>query len=424
MHRTLIATLPDHVGETVRVQGWLHATRALGRTNFVLLRDRSGVVQILTPPDGARDLPPRESVLEVEGQVVRDARAALGVELHAPVLTVLSPSSGSPALDLAKPALTASLPFVLDHAPVSLRHATRQAAARLSAALVQGFRTALEAEGFVEVFTPKVLGTATEGGANVFRLDYFGRAAFLAQSPQFYKQMLVGALERVYEVGPVFRAEPHDTVRHLSQYTSLDVELGFIESWRDVAAVLQRVMAAMMRSAPSTIPGVPVPPVPDPLPVIHFADALEMLGAALGADLAGEPDLAPAHERWLCEWAETQYGSDFLLVVGYPLAHRPFYTHPDPERPGYSAGFDLLFRGQEIVTGGQRLHRHADYLAALSARGWDPTPYASYLEAFQAGMPPHGGFAIGLERVVQKLVGAANVREVCLFPRDVHRLAP
>ncbi len=424
MNRTLIATLPDHVGETVRVQGWLHATRALGRTNFVLLRDRSGVVQILTPPDGARDLPPRESVLEVEGQVVRDARAALGVELHAPVLTVLSPSSGSPALDLAKPALTASLPFVLDHAPVSLRHATRQAAARLSAALVQGFRTALEAEGFVEVFTPKVLGTATEGGANVFRLDYFGRAAFLAQSPQFYKQMLVGALERVYEVGPVFRAEPHDTVRHLSQYTSLDVELGFIESWRDVAAVLQRVMAAMMRSAPSTIPGVPVPPVPDPLPVIHFADALEMLGAALGADLAGEPDLAPAHERWLCEWAETQYGSDFLLVVGYPLAHRPFYTHPDPERPGYSAGFDLLFRGQEIVTGGQRLHRHADYLAALSARGWDPTPYASYLEAFQAGMPPHGGFAIGLERVVQKLVGAANVREVCLFPRDVHRLAP
>lgn len=424
MNRTLIATLPDHVGETVRVQGWLHATRELGRTNFVLLRDRSGVVQILTPPDGARDLPPRESVLEVEGQVVRDARAALGVELHAPVLTVLSPSSGSPALDLAKPALTASLPFVLDHAPVSLRHATRQAAARLSAALVQGFRTALEAEGFVEVFTPKVLGTATEGGANVFRLDYFGRAAFLAQSPQFYKQMLVGALERVYEVGPVFRAEPHDTVRHLSQYTSLDVELGFIESWRDVAAVLQRVMAAMMRSAPSTIPGVPVPPVPDPLPVIHFADALEMLGAALGADLAGEPDLAPAHERWLCEWAETQYGSDFLLVVGYPLAHRPFYTHPDPERPGYSAGFDLLFRGQEIVTGGQRLHRHADYLAALSARGWDPTPYASYLEAFQAGMPPHGGFAIGLERVVQKLVGAANVREVCLFPRDVHRLAP
>ncbi len=422
--RTLIADLPNHVGETVRVQGWLHATRALGRTNFVLLRDRSGVVQVLTPPDDARGLPPRESVLDVEAQVARDARAALGVELHSPVLSVVSVSAAPPALDVGKPDLTASLPFLLDHAPVSLRHATRQAAARLSAALVQGFRAVLQSEGFVEVFTPKILGTATEGGANVFQLDYFGRPAFLAQSPQFYKQILVGALERVYEVGPVFRAEPHDTVRHLSQYTSLDVEVGFIDSWRDVAAVLQRVMAAMMTHAQPAVPGVGVPPVPDPLPIVHFAEALEMLGTALGTPLAGEPDLAPAHERWLSEWAEEEYGSAFLLVVGYPLAHRPFYTHPDPDRPEYSAGFDLLFRGQEIVTGGQRLHRYADYLAALTQRGWDPTPYASYLEAFQTGMPPHGGFAIGLERVVQKLLGAANVREVCLFPRDVHRLAP
>ena len=408
----------------MRIQGWLYATRALGRTNFVLLRDRTGVVQILTPREDLASLPPAESVLSVQAVVAADARAPLGVELHSPVLSVATAAAAPPPLDLAKPDLAASLPFVLDHAPTSLRHASRQVAARLSSALVQGFRSALQAEGFVEVFTPKILGTATEGGAEVFQLDYFGRPAFLAQSPQFYKQMLVGALERVYEVGPVFRAEPHDTARHLAQYTSLDVELGFIESWRDVAAVLRWTVAAMMAHAHAADPALSVPPVPDPLPAVHFADALTMLGAALGANLAGEPDLAPAHERWLSEWAEREFGSAFLLVVGYPLAHRPFYTHPDPDRPGYSAGFDLLFRGQEIVTGGQRLHRHADYLAALAQRGWDPAPYAGYLEAFRTGMPPHGGFAIGLERVVQKLVGAANVREVCLFPRDVHRLAP
>lgn len=423
-HRVLIADLGAHLGERVEVQGWLHAIRALGRTNFVILRDRSGMAQVVTPVEQLSALPPLESAVAATARVSPDSRAPLGVELAEPVFSVRGEASGPPLIDLTKPQLAGALPFLLDHAPIALRHPSRAAAARLSSALVRGFRSELDALGFQEVFTPKILGTATEGGANVFQLDYFGRPAFLAQSPQFYKQMLVGAFERVYEVGPVFRAEPHDTVRHLSQYTSLDVELGFIDNWRDVAAVLSQVMAAMMASARAAVPSAPVPPMPDPLPAVHFADALSLVGAGLGEDLAGEPDLAPAHERWLSDWAAREHGSDFLLVVGYPLAHRPFYTHPDPDRPGYSAGFDLLFRGQEIVTGGQRLHRHADYLAALAARGWDPAPFQSYLEAFSTGMPPHGGFAIGLERVVQKLLGAANVREVCLFPRDLHRLAP
>jgi nondiscriminating aspartyl-tRNA synthetase len=296
---------------------------------------------------------------------------------------------------------------------------------RVTAAAVAGFRATLDALDFVEVQTPKLVGTATESGANVFSMDYFGRPAHLAQSPQFYKQLLVGAVERVYEVGPVFRAEPHDTTRHLTQYTSLDVELGFISDHREVMVVLREVLAGMLArvtaraGAASTHWRAEPPAVPERIPQLHFTEALALVGAA-----PDEPDLAPAHERALGEWARVEHGSDFLFVTGYPMAKRPFYTHPDPERPGHSNSFDLLFRGVELVTGGQRLHRHADYLAALAARGEPAGPLESYLAGFRHGMPPHGGFAIGLERFVARLLGVDNVREVTTFPRDPHRLTP
>jgi nondiscriminating aspartyl-tRNA synthetase len=223
----------------------------------------------------------------------------------------------------------------------------------------------------------------------------------------------------------VFRAEPHDTSRHLAQYTSLDAELGFIDDHRDVMAVLTGVLAGMLRSvreragAALDLLGVAVPAVPARIPSVRFAEALRIAGAP-----AGEPDLAPAHERALGEWAVREHGSEFVFVTGYPMAKRPFYTHPEPADPAYSNGFDLLFRGVELVTGGQRLHRYDDYLAALAACGEPVEPYAGYLDAFRYGMPPHGGFAIGLERFVAKLTGAANVREVTAFPRDLHRLTP
>ena len=236
--------------------------------------------------------------------------------------------------------------------------------------------------------------------------------------------------ERVYEVGPVFRAEPHDTARHLAQYTSLDAELGFIADHHDVMDVLRDAIARMAtaageRARPALdLLGLQAPAVPPRIPEIHFADAQELIAARAGRDPRGEPDLSPADERWLGEWALREHGSEFLFVTGYPMAKRPFYTHPDPRRPGYSSGFDLIFRGMELVTGGQRLHQHADYLAALAERGEDPRPYAGYLQVFEHGMPPHGGFAIGLERWTARLTGAANVREVTLFPRDLHRLRP
>jgi nondiscriminating aspartyl-tRNA synthetase len=323
-----------------------------------------------------------------------------------------------PPLELWRPSLSATLPTLLDHAPVAWRHPAQRATWELAAASMRGFRTTLDGLGFTEIQTPKFVASATESGANVFEVDYFGRPAYLAQSPQFYKQQMVGVFERVYEVGPVFRAEPHDTVRHLAEYVSLDVELGFVRDHRDVIGVLREVLAGMVDALPAdavTRAAADVPRVPEEIPVIHFRDAMRMLGA-------DEPDLSPEHERALGAWALETHGSDFLAVEGYPMVKRPFYTHPG-EGP-WSNSFDLLFRGLELVTGGQRLHRYADYVAAITARGKDPAAYATYLQAFRHGMPPHGGFAIGLERWVARLVEATNIREVTLFPRDLNRLTP
>jgi nondiscriminating aspartyl-tRNA synthetase len=429
--RVLAADLPRHVGEHVMIAGWLHRRRELKSVTFWIVRDRSGLAQVvLREPDDETPGLTEETVIQVRGMVSASPQAPGGAEITDPVITPLSGPAEPPPLEIYRPTITAGLPAILDGAPTSLRHPVLRAGFELAAASVAGYRDALDALGFTEVHTPKIVESATESGANVFGIDYFGRPAYLAQSPQFYKQALVGVFERVYEVGPVFRAEPHDTARHLAQYTSLDAELGFISGQREVMAVLREAVAGMVAgvrqraSAAAGLLEVSWPEVPDPIPDIHFADAQELIAGQAGWDPRGEPDLSPADERWLGEWAQREFGSEFLFVTGYPMAKRPFYTDPDRERPGYSNSFDLLFRGLELVTGGQRLHRYADYLEALAQRGADPAAYASYLQVFAHGMPPHGGFAIGLERWVARLTGAANLRQVTLFPRDLHRLSP
>jgi nondiscriminating aspartyl-tRNA synthetase len=431
--RTMAADLPSRVGEHVQIAGWLHRKRQLKSMTFLIVRDRSGLAQaVLTGPAAmaAAASVPEETVIAVEGTVTASPQAPGGAELTEPVITQLSSSATAPPFDLYRPSVSASLPAILDGAPVTLRHPRLRAPFEISAASAAGFRSALGGLGFTEVHTPKIVESATESGANVFGIDYFGTPAYLAQSPQFYKQALVGVFERVFEVGPVFRAEPHDTARHLAQYTSLDAELGFITDYHDVMSVLRDAIAGMVAAVAGharyclDLLGLTLPSVPGQIPEIPFADAQELLARHSGEDPRGESDLAPAHERWLSEWALREHGCEFLFVTGYPMAKRPFYTQPDPARPGYSNSFDLLFRGLELVTGGQRLHRHEDYLAALAARGEDPGPYAAYLQVFAHGMPPHGGFAIGLERWTARLTGAANIRSVTLFPRDLHRLSP
>ena len=433
VERIWTTELKEHVGEHVRLAGWLHRLRRLSNVGFLVLRDGKGTAQIVVEDAAMLEqlaALQHESVLEVAGMAVAEAQAPGGVEVHAPRVQVLAPGDAPLPFDLFRPDIKAQLPTILDHAAVALRHPRHRALFRLSAAAMHGFRATLRALEFVEIATPKIVGRATEGGANVFPVAYFERRAYLAQSPQFYKQIMVGVFERVLEVGPVFRAEPHDTPRHINEYVSLDAELGFITDHTTVMAVLTQTLRGMLATLETEaadalhILKVERPVIPDTIPAVHFADALDLVSRATGEDVRAEPDLAPAHERWLGEWAQREYGCDFLFVTGYPMAKRPFYTHPDPQRPQYSNSFDLLFRGLEVTTGGQRLHRYQDYVAALRAIGQDPEPLAWYLEAFRHGMPPHGGFAIGLERFIARLVDVPNVRETTLFPRDLQRLTP
>jgi nondiscriminating aspartyl-tRNA synthetase len=407
LSRTLAADLPSAApGRPVLIQGWVHRRRVLGAVTFLIVRDRSGLAQVVVrDPRGLQTVRRcgEESVVAVTGVATPNPAAPGGVEVTEPAITLLGEPAQPPPVDLWRPAIDAGLPAILDHAAVTWRHPARRARWELAGASLRGFRAALDELGFTEIQTPKLVSSATESGATVFGVDYFGRPAYLAQSPQFYKQTMVGVFERVYETGPVFRAEPHDTARHLAEYTSLDAELGFISDHRDVLAVLRHALAGMTAAVRDEAGGavellkVTVPEVPAEIPVVHFREALIIAGAP-----PDEPDLAPAHERAVGRWA----------------------AHPQPDDERWSNSFDMLFRGQELVTGGQRLHRYQDYLAAIRARGEDPAAYADYLEAFAHGMPPHGGFAIGLERWAGRLTQAENIREVTLFPRDLHRLTP
>lgn len=435
MQRIPTIEVGSHVGERVRVMGWLHSLRQLGGITFLVIRDGWGLVQAVAET-GAELAPLQqreigvESVVAIEGQVVSEAQAPGGIELHDLHIEIITPVTEAPPVSLNKRKITANITTLLDHAPVVHRHPARRAVLRLAAGVMAGFRSTLSARGFTEIQTPKIVAAATESGANVFKLDYFERSAYLAQSPQFYKQIMVGIFERVFEVGPVFRAEPHDTARHINEYVSLDVEFGFIENHFTVMALLRDVIAGILATltggyaAELALLDVQMPGVPAEIPRIHFADAQELILQRHGVDVRGEPDLSPQDERWLGEWAQQEFGSDFLFVIGYPMRKRPFYTHPDPGQPEYSNSFDLLFRGTELVTGGQRLHRYSDYLAALEKANLPLEPFEYYLEAFRYGMPPHGGFAIGLERLLMQLTGAPNIRLTTLFPRDLSRLTP
>ena len=430
--RTLAVDAVAKAGHNATIEGWLTTRRDLGAVSFLVLRDRTGSVQVVVEDDDLRGVLAGlqvESVLSVHGEVVSEPRARGGVELHARRIEVLSAVNEPLPFEINRPTLNPAIDVWLDRAPLALRHASKRAALALTARLVAAYRAAQDARGFVEIFTPKIVGSATEGGANVFPIEYFGRTAYLAQSPQLYKQMMVGVHERVYEVAPVFRAEPHATTRHLNEYVSLDLEMGFIRDHRDVMALVSELLREMMgRLAEEcaddlAVLGVALPTVGD-IPIVTFQEAQEIILSEFGEDCRGEPDLAPQHERWLGEWAAREHGSDLVFVEGYPTAKRPFYTMPDPENPEVSNSFDLLFRGLELITGGQREHRYDRLVATMAQRGVDPAPFGGYLDAFRFGMPPEGGCAIGLERFVAQLVGASNVREVTAFPRDINRLAP
>ncbi|WP_297209196.1 aspartate--tRNA(Asn) ligase [uncultured Flavonifractor sp.] len=415
--------------QAVTLHGAVHALRDMGGITFFTLRTRSGLVQCVCTRREALDGAAEGCAVSAAGHWRAEPRAPGGRELADAAVTVLSRPAAPAPVPLSRPKLELHLDTELALRPVVLRTPRQQAVFRLQAAICRAFRDYLQAEGFTEIHTPKIVHAGAEGGANIFRLDYFGKKAFLAQSPQFYKQTMVGAFERVYEVGPVFRAEKHATPRHLNEYTSLDFEMGYIQSFTDVMEMeqgfLQNLMGLLRReyAAELDLLGVELPRA-DKIPAVRFDEIKAMAAEQYGYSIRDPYDLEPEEEQAIGRYVRERWGSEFVFVTHYPSKKRPFYAMDDPEDPRFTLSFDLLFRGMEVTTGGQRIHDYAAQVAKMERLGMDPAEFESYLMIHKYGMPPHGGLGIGLERLTMQLCGLDNIRRACLFPRDRTRLEP
>lgn len=410
----------------VTLHGMVHALRDLGGVTFLTLRTREGLVQCVCPrrPEGVRE----ECAVSVSGVLRPEPRAPGGAELAEARFTVLSRPAAPPPVPLSKKS-SVSLDTELSLRPVTLRAPRARAVFRIQAAVCRAFREFLQGEGFTEIHTPKLGRAGAEGGSSQFRVDYFGRKAVLAQSPQLYKQVMVGVFERVYEIGPVFRAEKHATQRHLNEYTSLDLEMGFLHSFTDLMALEQgflRRLVALLRQEYAGELALLGAELPDPehIPAVRFDEAKRLAAEAYGYAIREPYDLEPEEEQHIGRYAKEVWGSDFVFVTHYPGRKRPFYTMDDPEDPRYTLSFDLLFRGMEITTGGQRIHNYGQQVEKLKARGMEPEDFSGYLLFHKHGAPPHGGLGIGLERLTMQLCGLDNIRRASLFPRDRTRLEP
>ncbi len=426
MKRVLAAEAGKHVGEEILLRGWVHRVRKLGQVSFLLLRDRSGVVQTVIET-GGWDIPDEltnEAVVAIRGKVGEDERAPGGIEVRVQkpeALEVISPSLEVSPIEINKKIdlLKTNLDTVLAFRPLSLRNPDIRAIFKVQAEIIRAFREFLLQEDFTEIQTPKIVATGTEGGSQLFPVQYFERQAYLAQSPQFYKQIMVGSgFERVFEVGHAYRAEEHNTARHLNEYVSLDLEMGFIENEEDIMQMETRLLRFMFEHLRSTcepelrlykakIPGF------QEIPRITLAEAKEILKSQYKKDLG-----------LICRHISKDTGEELVYITAYPTEKRPFYTMPCPDRPELTKSFDLLYRGEEITTGGQRIHSYHQLVENMKKFALRAEDFDFYLQTFKQGMPPHGGLAIGAERVTKQLLNLSNIREASLFPRDRTRISP
>ena len=422
----------EYEGKEIRMNGAVHTIRHMGEVAFVILRKSRGLVQCVYEAGGTdfdiRDLK-EESAVEVMGVVKAEERAPQGFEIRLKEIRVLSQPAEPLPLAVSKWKLNTSLETKLSLRPISLRNVRERAKFKIQEGIVRGFRDYLLSQGFTEIRTPKIVARGAEGGSNVFKLEYFTKKAELGQSPQFYQQTMVGVYDRVFEAAPVFRAEKHNTTRHLNEYTSLDFEMGYIDSFRDVmdmeTGMLQYVMKLLEQDYKKELDmlGVTLPEV-GRIPAVRFDQAKELVSRKYDRKIRNPYDLEPEEELLIGRYFQEEYGSDFVFVTHYPSKKRPFYAMDDPADPRFTLSFDLLFRGLEVTTGGQRIHDYREITAKMEKRGMDPEDIASYLMIFKYGMPPHGGLGIGLERLTMRLLDEQNVREASLFPRDVTRLEP
>ncbi len=436
MERILLNNLTEHIGETVTINGVVDVVRLQGKMAFFDFRDYSSVVQgvVFGKPEVleiAKDASPESSV-EVTGIVNKRPEKMINnkvpngdIELEITEIQILNKAEAMP-FDLAS---NLSIDTLLDNRPLTLRRPQEQAIFKVQATIISAFRNFLIAENFTEFQAPKLVGGDAEGGAEVFKVEYFKeRSASLATSPQLYKQIMVGVFERVFSTGTTFRAEKSATTRHLSEIAMLDLEMGFIKDHKDVIALTAKLMTYMTEAVNSqcqkelALLGVEEALVPEEFPVMTLREAQELIKKETGVDKTKEPDLEPEDERFLCEYAKNNLGSDFVFVTHFPTSKRPFYTHIEPKDPEYTRSFDLLFRGLEMCSGGQRVHDYEELKERITKKGLDPDKFEFYLQAFKYGIPPHGGIGMGLERLTAKYCGVKNVKEATLFPRDINRI--
>mgnify|MGYP005849620605 CR=1 FL=1 len=420
-------------GAKVKVNGAVHTIRDMGTVAFVILRKREGLLQCVYE-EGSADFELKDikeaATVEVEGVLEENEKAPNGIEIRMESVKILSePEDEMMPLAISKWKLNTSLEAKLNYRSISLRNIRERAKFRIQEGLTRAFRDFLYSQEFTEIHTPKIGAKGAEGGANIFKLEYFHRPAVLAQSPQFYKQMMVGVFDRVFETAPVFRAEKHNTKRHLNEYTSLDFEMGYIDGFEDIMAMetgfLQYAMELLKKDYARELKvlGVELPDVSQ-IPAVKFADIKEIVAEKYNHKMRNPFDLEPEEEVLIGRYAKEEWGSDFVFVTHYPSKKRPFYAMDSADDPKLAESFDLLFRGLEITTGGQRIHDYNELLEKMKRYHMEEGDLGAYTDIFKYGMPPHGGLGIGLERVVMKMLGLANIREASLFPRDIHHLDP
>lgn len=434
--RTYIKDLKNHIGAEVSISGWVDIRRDHGKLIFIDFRDMTGKVQSIALPNNkeahetAKQLR-SEWVISMTGKVnerpvkmvnVDETNGSIEFEIF--TIEILSAAKELPFSVTEE----INIDTHLDNLPLTLRAPKHQAVFKIQAIITKSFRSFFDSQGFTEFQAPKLIGDDAEGGANSFNVEYFKHIAHLAQSPQLYKQIMVGVFERVYAIGNVYRAEKHSTTRHLNEYTSLDIEMGFIKDHEDImeieTAFLSHLLTTLKNecTAEFKLLGANIPVVLEKIPRMTLREAQILITKETGKDCTKEPDLEPEHERWLCNYASEKLGSEFIFITNFPTAKRPFYTYRDEKDPTYTKGFDLLFRGVEITTGAQRIHKYDDLISSMIEKKLNPEKFSYYLQAFKYGLPPHGGFGLGLERLTAKLLGIDNVKEAALFPRDINRI--
>lgn len=424
--------LKNHIGESVTIHGSIYKIRKMSHFAFVLLRTKRNVVQCIYSEEfsgfSLEELQ-EESCVTVTAKVKAEERSATGFDLHMTAIEILSIPEEAPPVVINNKKVDTSIENLLNYRPVTLRNERERAIFKLQEGICHGFRKFLLSQSFVEIHSPKIVAAGAEGGANIFHLDYFGRDAYLTQSPQFYKQMMVGVLERVFEIAPVFRAEKHDTSRHLNEYTSVDFEMGYIRSFEEimhmVTGMLQDTLNHLQENYRHEIDllKVQLPEIRE-IPSMKFMDAKEMVSKEFNRVIKDYDDFEPEEEKLLSGLIKKMTGSEFVFVTYYPSKKRPFYAMESKENEEETLSFDLLFRGMEITTGGQRIHNYNEQIGKMTKRGMNTELFEGYLMAHKYGLPPHGGLGLGLERFTSKLLNQENVRLSTLFPRDINRVTP